>query len=285
MERQTPSPATASGALPAVLPADARLSDDEWPGVVVALSDDVRVAVNHKCNRYALQRRCWFEGKPAWAGPMYASATRLRAAAAKISPEIERGAASIPEKPGDALAGFRACAKAASDAWAARDITGHGFAWVLASFYRDDPHPLDLPELCEVDEWLRVIVAPNDHAIMVQMSVYGSTWSPVVHAETPAQLAKLLDQSRVPVTRDAFEALERCDEYAESWCDVLADGVLLGFIEGLPGEVEEMGLPDLPERPQPLHGPVRPSERAGPKLKLRAGRRPKASHKARRAGF
>lgn len=284
MERQSPAPETASGALPAVLPADARLSDDEWPGVVVALSDDVRVAVNHKGNRYALQSRGWYEGKPAWAGPMYASATRLRAAAAMISPEIERGAASIPEKPSDALAGFRVCAKAARDAWAARDITGHGFAWVLASFYRDDPHPLGLPEFARFEEWLRVIVAPNDHAIMVQMSVCGSTWSPVVFAETPAQLAKLLDQSRVPVTRDAFEAFEHCDEYAESWREILLDGVLLGFIEGLPGEVEEMGLPDLPERPQPLHGPVRSSERAGRKLRERAGRRPKASHKARRAG-
>lgn len=282
MERQTPSPETASGALPAVLPSDARLSDDDWPGVVVILSDDLRVSVNHKGNRYALQSRGWIEGKAAWSGPMFASATRLRAGAAQRSMDLQGGAASIPEKPGDALAEFRAASKAAQDAWAARDHSRHSYAWVLRTFERVEPHPLGVEGLEHREEWLRVIVCPDDQAIMLQFSFHGAKWEPLLVADTPAQMAKLLRDWPVPVMWSAQRALEYCDEYAESWRALLAEGRLLGFIEGLPGEVEEMGLPDLPARPQPRHAPVRATERAGRKGTPRAGRRPKAKRKARR---
>ena len=285
MERQTPSPKPARGEAAAVLPSDARMSDEHWPGVVCMLGQSHRVAVNHKCNRYALQSLHEHDGRVIWVSTLFASASALRKGAARFG--VDASGVDLPNKPADALAEFREAAQAAADAWKATDTRGHGYAWTLDTLHHVDSYQPANPDLFPHSwDWLRLIVTPDpDRVLTLQASAYGSQWLPVVFAESPAKLRALLRRDPVPVLQGASEMFVALGDMGELWFDGLRSGRVAAMVAALPEDLADLDLPDMPERPKPLHAsgrPVRRSAGAGRASATRAGRRPKASRKARR---
>ena len=283
MQRKTPSLENTARAMPDVLPSDARMTDDDWPGVLCTLGESYRIALNHKCNRYALQSLHEMDGRVIWASTLFASASALRKGAARFG--VDASGVDLPNKPQDALAEFREAAKAAADAWKATDTRGHAYAWTLDTLAHVDDYQPSNPDLSpHCWDWLRLILTP-DRVLTLQASVYGSYWVPVVFAESPAKLAALLRRDLVPVLAGAREMFVAVGEMGELWFDGLRSGRVAAMVANLPDDLADLDLPDMPERPQPLHAsgrPVRRSAGAGRSSATRGGRRPKASRKARR---
>lgn len=264
MEPNQTTPEEIKGAArkcPAVLPSDARLSDNDWPGVVWMISDEMRVALNVKGNRYALQTCVESESGPIWVGALYSTASSLLNALAKTAPERAREAVALPESPRDVLAEFREAAKAAADAWQALDTRRDDYAWVLRKLWQVEPFQPSNPDLAgQGFYWLRLIVTP-DRQFMLQSSVYGSHWFAVVVADTPCQLAAVLRRDPVPVQFSAAQCFEALEWMAELWREALCNGRALSLLNGVSGDFDALDLPEMPERP-PISERRRPAHKS-----------------------
>ena len=284
MEPNQTSPETKRAArkCPAVLPSDARMTDDDWPGVVCMVGEGHRVALNEKANRYALQSRCDDDGRSLWLGTggFFATATALRKAAARIGLECERVASGLPESPRDVLSEFREAAKAAADAWRATDTRRHDYGWTVQTVRHVEAYAMNPDAPPHRYDWLRLIVTP-ERQVMLQAAWMGSTWGAVVMADTPRQLAALLRRDVVPLLSSS-----PCDDDgAELWLQGLADGSILAMVERLPDDVRDLDLPDMPARPKPLWASGRPVGRSAASGRASAPRGasvPETSRKARR---
>lgn len=99
-------PELAPAALAALAPLDAaaRRSDDDWPGVLVRLGDDVRVVVNAEGTRYAVQNRWFRDGRPVWsASPSYGKMSSLLAKQAGNFDGLSEAVEHLPDDPAQAM--------------------------------------------------------------------------------------------------------------------------------------------------------------------------------------
>ena len=284
MEPKQTTPETKRGArkCPAVLPSDARMTDDDWPGVVCMVGEGHRVALNTKATRYVLQSLCDDDGRVLWlnTGGLCASASAVRKAAARIGPEAERATVGLPDRPRDALAEFREAAQAAAYAWKARDTTGHDYAWSLATLHHVEAYQPNLDALPHRYDWLRLIVTPQNKWLL-QSAWMGSTWNGVVIGDSRSQLAAHLRRKFVSL----LPSSSLHHDVEELWLQGLADGSILALVERFQDDLGELDLPELPARPQPLWSsgrPVRRSARPGRATTTQRGQTPETSRKARR---
>lgn len=269
---------------PELLAGGVRITDAEWPGVVATLDDHHRVAVNGKGSRYFLQTLCVADGKSLWAGTMYGSRTSLLKAASKVSDHAPSALSGLPEKPRDCMAEFQAAAQARFDAFDLTDWRRSDYLWTLQTWHHVESY--SFAGRSHSYDWLRLVVTPGRHSLMLQIAFMGGEWSPLLWAETPAQLAALLRVDPVPMARGAASLVENCPDLSEAWGRALAQGSVLAALHALPDHLDQLDLPELPERPalrsDGLKRSVRRSAASGRKGQGRDGQSPKASR--RRAG-
>lgn len=113
---------TAGAAKP--LPDAARMSADDWPGVLAGFGPDWRLSVNGSASSYTLQQRVETGGGPAWVPAGGRSPKTAAAIAAKYGaavPGLSVFCAGLPVNPAEALPAFTASAGAAAADRLARD--------------------------------------------------------------------------------------------------------------------------------------------------------------------
>jgi len=146
----------------APLAARVRMSDPDYPGVLIQVSPDWRLAVSASSSAYCFQRRVDTPEGEAWIPAGGRSPKSLSGILSKFSelvPDLVAAFQCLPELPDGLLAGFRQSADARRAAFAARDVRGQHYARVAVR-----------------DGQLRIAVSPDEPLYLLQ-------WVPVADLE------------------------------------------------------------------------------------------------------
>lgn len=119
----------------APLPASARMSDPDWPGVVGQLGPDWRLVISSDAKRYTLQQRFSDDAGTRWAsagGKSPSTLDRIGAKYAATVPGLSALLASLPDDPSAFAPQFVASVQAKDAAFAARDMRRDAYPRALA---------------------------------------------------------------------------------------------------------------------------------------------------------
>ena len=210
---------------PVALDPSARMSDDDWPGVLLYVSEGQRIAVNAKGNRYSLQASgAAPDGSRVWVGRSFARLSSLVAAAA--SPEVAKAASGLPDDPAESRA----------DLQAARSR-------LLAAFDATDWRRDEYPRAVWQHGNYRVIVTPCG-------SLYRGQWRHFVETDQGRQQVGPWLNRWAAKTKTELARLMAWNSIGFDGADgLVAPDVFLKALDHLPENVTQGEWPDMPQRP------------------------------------
>lgn len=221
----------ALAALAALAPLDAaaRRSDDDWPGVLVLLGDDVRLVVNASGTRYAVQKRWFRDGRPVWGGS--ASYGKMSALLLKQAGNFDGLSEAVEHLPDDPAQAMPDLTQARNNLLLVYEIT---------DFRRDD-----YGRVIRQDGQLRIVVDHLGQEYRLQWAAHNdfhvgvcNSWKSLFASSDLSLVAEFISDK-------FFDTLPYKDRLA-----VLRDRAAALLI-GLPDNCADGAWPHLPDRPIP----------------------------------
>lgn len=212
----------------APLPASARMSDPDWPGVVCDLGPGWRLSVSSDGRRYVVQMLGETDAGPRWfsaGGRQPATLGKLVAKFGLMVEGLAEACDGLPENPADALPVFAARLKAQQDHLAATDWARDSYAGEVAR-----------------DGTLRLVVTPDRSAYRLQWIATrdigtGADWQTVCTVDRLSEVWRFVHQRVGSIIGPGRFGVLRGDDVEPRWRAFVA-----GLPE-LPGDVELPGLP------------------------------------------